>query len=62
MENETRHIAATEEALKQIESGLIQGCVFTENRSRKITPLGKQRIHPSEKEMTAASRFDIASV
>ena len=62
MENETRHSAASEEALKQIESGLIQGCVFTENRSRKITPLGKQRIHPSEKEMTAASRFDIASV
>ena len=62
METHSQHLAAVEEARKQIETGLIQGCVFTENRSRAITALGKQRIHPTVKMMTADSRFDMASV
>ncbi|MBO4512092.1 MAG: hypothetical protein J5746_04955, partial [Victivallales bacterium] len=62
MENDSQHFAALEETRKQLEAGLIQGCVFTENRSGKITALGRQRIHPTAKDMTVASRFDMASV
>ncbi len=53
--------AALAEAQKQIDSGLIQGIVFADTRSRKIQALGKQCIHPAEKMMTPDSRFDMAS-
>ena len=59
---ELRHLAVLEEAQKQIDSGLIQGIVLADTRRRTIEALGKQCIHPSEKAMTAASRFDLASV
>ncbi len=55
-------LSAKEEAQRQIDSGLIQGVVFTESRSRMLVSLGKQRIHPTEKTMTPDSRFDMASV
>lgn len=56
-----QYLSALQEAQNQIDSGLIAGTVFTENRTNKIAFLGKQRIHPDEKMMTENSRFDMAS-
>lgn len=53
--------AARQEALKQIDSGLIQGAVFTANGGMLVIAVGKQCIHPVERAMTERSRFDIAS-
>ena len=53
--------AARQEALKQIDSGLIQGAVFTANGGMPVIAVGKQCIHPVERAMTERSRFDIAS-
>ena len=60
-EREKNRQDALAEAQKQIDSGLVQGMVFADTRSKKIEALGKQRIHPSVKMMTPASRFDMAS-
>lgn len=54
--------SAREEAMRQMEDGMIQGIVFTENRSGRIEALGRQCIRPEEKMMSADSRFDMASV
>ena len=59
---EPRFEAALTEARKQIDSGLVQGLVFTDNRIHEIVALGKQCVHPAEKRMTPDSRFDLASV
>ncbi len=55
---------AEQEALRQIQSGLIQGAVFTATGAEvyPVIAVGKQCIHPVEKPMTEHSRFDIASV
>lgn len=54
---------ARREAQQQIDSGLIQGAVFTRNHADgKIMALGLQTVHPETKPMTEHSRFDIASV
>ena len=53
--------AARREALSQIDSGLIQGAVFTAS-GMPVIAVGKQCVHPVERAMTEHSRFDIASV
>ena len=59
---DARLAPAVEEARRQLESGLIQGVVFTDSRSGTVTAMGKQVTSPAEKAMTAHSRFDMASV
>ena len=54
--------AARLEALSQIDSGLIQGAVFTASGGMPVIAVGKQCVHPVERAMTEHSRFDIASV
>lgn len=53
---------AEKEALRQIDSGLIQGIVFAMSGYDSAVALGRQCIHPVGKPMTEHSRFDIASV
>lgn len=53
---------ALNEALKQIETGLVQGVVFTSNAASHTVAAGLQCIKPERKLMTEDSRFDIASV
>lgn len=54
--------AARQEALRQIDSGLIQGAVFTASGGMPVVAIGKQCVHPVAKAMTEHSRFDLASV
>ncbi len=52
---------AKAEAQKQIDSGLIQGAVFTAT-GFPVTAIGKQCVNPKDVPMTVNSRFDMASV
>ena len=58
---EERSQCALAEARRQIESGLIQGCVMATNADGIIGAVGNQCVHPAPVPMSAASRFDIAS-
>jgi CubicO group peptidase (beta-lactamase class C family) len=59
---EQRLQAAREEALKQIDTGLIQCAVFATGEKGPVVAVGKQCVKPHEKPITENSRFDIASV
>lgn len=53
--------AARQEALAQIDRGLIQGAVFALGGEGPATAVGWQRVKPEKRPMTSESRFDIAS-
>lgn len=59
---EIRLKRASELAGQQIESGLIQGCVFAIGDEGPAIACGLQKIHPAEVPMSPDSRFDMASV
>ena len=54
--------AATAEAQRQIDSGLIRGAVFARGDSGAVGVVGTQCVSPRKIPLTESSRFDLASV